>query len=123
MNWTTYFIVVTAVTSLSLTWRMWLLDHPKFDAAVESIPVIGNGLVCGFCVPMWLTLVIVLAVNPLQDWVSPSPLFSNYAGLTILGWLSSATGVLFVRFLIVALFDGSGVLSHMHKTLHKNDNV
>lgn len=116
MDWTLYFILATAVTSISLTWRMVLLDHPRLDKALESIPYIGNGLVCGFCVPMWLTLLFVTVLNPLHG------METGILGVPLVrfmvGWFSTATAVLFMRFSIVALFEGSGFLSHLHRESH-----
>jgi hypothetical protein len=121
MDWVTYFIVATTVVSISLTWRMLLLDHPTFDRMVESVPVIGNGLVCGFCVPMWLTFFFVIVFNPIAGWSHPILAIEPFGEIArlVIGWFSTATAVLLIRFAIVALFDGAGLLSHSHHALHK----
>ena len=119
MDWTTYFILGTSIASTTLVWRNLLLDHPRFDSMIANIPFIGNGLVCGFCFPMWVTFLVTLFINPTSEWGALLPSgFGGYIIGFVFGWLSVGASVLFIRFSIVALMDGSAILSHRHKQSH-----
>lgn len=120
MDWIDYFIMTSAIATVSLVWRMLLLDYPKFDSFVENIPFIGEGLVCSFCFPLWLTFVSLFFENPIADWtpdLSPGGLESVFNFLV--AWMSVGFGVLVMRFLVVALMDGSAILSHKHRASHE----
>lgn len=123
MDWTDYFILSSAVATASLVWRQWLLDHPKFDASVERIPFLGEGLVCGFCFPLYLTLIAVLFSNPIQGWTFHISLgYFEPFFMLLMGWMSVGLAVLAMRFLVVALMDGSAILSHKHRESHRQDS-
>jgi len=114
MDWTLYFILATSVAATSLTWRTFLLDHKEIDKKIDSIPYIGNALVCGFCSPMWMTALAVGLANPLVSYfVSNSLLHFCFA------WFSVGSAVLALRFFIVILMDTAGVLTHKHHLLHE----
>lgn len=109
-----YLIVVSVVTAIALTWRALLLDHPKLLAFVESLPVVGGALRCGFCAAMWFTLVGVIIYNPIAG------LFSNLHWTIILffSWMVTSVGVLFLRNLLTVLMEGTGVLTDKHRRMH-----
>jgi hypothetical protein len=109
-----YFLIVTSTTTIALIWRTLLLDHPRLLAVVESIPLLGGALRCGFCAAIWLSLAAVLWHNPLTSAVTQ---FSFISGLAI-SWLAVSAGVLFLRNLIAVLMEGAGVLTGLHRQQH-----
>ena len=101
------------------------MDHLKFDARVEKLPYVGEALVCGFCFPLWVTLLSILIPNPLAGWsvftdANSFPILQS-ATRVILGWFSTGFAVLFMRFCVVALMDGSAILSHGHHASHEKE--
>jgi hypothetical protein len=111
---TNYCLIAASTATIALIWRTLLLDHPHLLTFIESIPFIGGGLRCGFCSAVWLSLFAVLLYNPLADWAVQFPFI---IGLGI-SWLALAAGVLFIRNLIAALMEGTGVLTALHRKEH-----
>jgi hypothetical protein len=114
---TNYLIIAASTATIALIWRTLLLDHPRLLAFVESIPLIGGALRCGFCAAVWLSFFAILFYNPLAEWATRFPFL---VGL-IISWLALAAGVLFIRNLIAAFMEGTGVLTALHHKGHKNE--
>ncbi len=110
---TNYLIFTASLTTLALIWRAILLDHPTFAEKVRIFPIVGGSLYCGFCAPLWCTLIAVCFYNPVALFASP------IASL-ITGWLTVGAGVLFLRNLIAVLMEANGVLTDMHRSSHKD---
>lgn len=109
---TDYLIIVSITATAALIWRALLLDHPALLAKVESLPYIGGALRCGFCMALWLSLLAVLLKNPIAPWTGAfHPLIAILAA-----WFSLSAGVLFVRNAIAILMEGTGVLTHAHRS-------
>jgi hypothetical protein len=113
---TSYLIISAGTAAIALTWRTLLLDHARLLTFVESIPLIGGGLRCGFCSVMWLSLGAVAFYNPLATWTDSR--FPILIALCV-SWLALASGVLFMRNLIAALMEGTGVLTAIHHQSHE----
>lgn len=111
---TNYFLIAASTATTALIWRTLLLDHPRLLALVESTPFIGGGLRCGFCSAVWLSLLAILLYNPLASWATQFPFLIGLG----LSWLALSTGVLFLRNLIAALMEGTGVLTALHRKEH-----
>lgn len=106
-----YLVLTASIATLSLIWRAILLDHSQFALKVKALPVIGGALYCGFCAPLWFTLIAVYYYNPIAIFASP---FISFAT----GWLTVGTGVLFLRNLLAVLMEANGVLTDMHRSKH-----
>jgi hypothetical protein len=111
---TSYCIIVGSTAALALVWRTLLLDHPRLLAFIESIPLLGGVLRCGFCAVVWLSLFATLFYNPLASWADR---FSFLVAILI-SWFAVSAGVLFVRNLIACLMEGCGVLTELHRRNH-----
>ena len=111
---TNYCILAASTATIALIWRTLLLDHPRILAFVESIPLIGGALRCGFCAAVWLSLLAVLFYNPLTTQTQQFPFVIGLA----ISWLALSAGVLFIRNLIAALMEGTGVLTALHRREH-----
>lgn len=108
---TDYLILTSATATLALIWRALLLDHSRFLARVESLPIVGGALRCGFCASVWLALFAVALHNPLAAWAAEHPPLLGF----VASWLSVGAGVLLLRNVIAALMEGTGVLTHLHR--------
>lgn len=121
---TSYLILTTTVTGVSLIWRTIKDDHPAFKAWVRGLPMVGESLSCGVCVSYWFSLIAVAIVNPITDWVPTlwhplSPLSGMF--VFIAGWITVGTGVLFTRSLTIVLLESAAILKHRHTTTHQNE--
>jgi hypothetical protein len=112
-----YFVLVVSVSIIALIWRALLLDHKLLLKYVRNLPIIGGALACGFCFTMWLALAAVVIYNPISD------LFNELHGLIniLLSWFVTSAGVLFFRNLLAILMEANGVLTDMHRSLHKKE--
>jgi hypothetical protein len=120
MLWTLYFVVATSTATASFSWRNLLLDHPAFEQKVRRIPYVGKALSCSFCFTVWLTLPVTLLLNPLAEFgFGVSNDLSIFLIRTLFGWLSTAAGVLLIRFSLACLMEGAVILLHRHRALHE----
>lgn len=115
---TSYCIIVASIATVALIWRTLLLDHPSLLSFVESIPLVGGSLRCGFCATVWLSFFGTLFYNPLASWASQFPSMIGF----FISFLAIAAGVLLVRNLIAILMEGGGVLTGMHRREHQKNN-
>lgn len=109
---TDYVLIAAITTTAALIWRALLLEHAPLLARVEALPFIGGALRCGFCMSVWLSLFAVAIQNPIEAWTNS---FHPFIAL-LCAWFALAAGVLFLRNLIAALIEGTGVLTHMHRS-------
>ncbi len=110
-----YLILVSFITTTALIWRTALLDHPRLLAFIESIPIIGGALRCGFCSVLWLTLLGVLVHNPFAVYLVEVPAIIEIW----IGWFVVGAGVLLFRNTLAVLLEGAGVLTHLHRSHEK----
>jgi hypothetical protein len=109
-----YLVVIASITTVSLIWRAILLDHPLFAKKVETLPMVGPSLHCGFCMPVWCAFVVVYFYNPVAIFASPLMSFMT-------GWLTASAGVLFLRNGIAVLMEANGVLTDKHRRQHERE--
>ena len=108
-----YLVLTASVATFTLIWRAILLDHKDFAKKIESLPIVGGALYCGFCASLWFTFFAVCMYNPVTVFTSPVMSFAT-------GWLTVGAGVLFLRNAIAVLMEANGVLTDMHRTQHKD---
>lgn len=102
-----YCITAASITTIALIWRALLLDHPELAKRMQSLPIVGPALYCGFCAALWFTFIGTLIYNPLPQYN------------IVVSWLTLSAGVLFLRNLIALLIEGTGVLTHLHRSADK----
>lgn len=114
-------ILIFSITTATLIWRTLKDDHPAFKRFVRELPIIGESLSCGFCMPMWTTFFVVLIYNPIATWI---PAQGSVGGdwwpfwSFIVGWFTVGAGVLLLRNLIIVLMEAGALLKHRHEAGH-----
>jgi hypothetical protein len=103
------FLVLTlAAAGIALIWRDLLIDFPKLKARVKALPFpLGKALTCGSCFTYWLSLVFVLAIDPLGGWLPAltfsAPVWLHEAVRVLFSWMAFGTAAVTMRFTAVAV--------------------
>ncbi len=116
-----YFILSATLATITLVWRNLKEDHPALKSSVASIPFFGGALSCGFCFAVWVSLLGVMLLDPLNGWY-PTGLHAGGGAremfLFTTSWFSVSVGVLFIRSIIIVLLELGAVLKHQHQSGH-----
>jgi hypothetical protein len=116
------------IAGIAIIWREVLMQNPNIkEWILRFIPFpFGKAITCGFCFTYWLSLFVVVCIDPLSGWLPPFrfPVYSFFVPFVqiLSSWMIIGTIALTLRFLNIFIHEIIHFIIRKNKILNSNKN-